>query len=206
VLRIGGNSLWGEYFQGSIDEVKVYNRALTATEVCNNFKAPLTCSASVPRQFILGDQTDEPWVDYRAQGVAQAFQAVPVKSGKVTQLKVFLDSTSTATSVQAAMYTDISDHPGTLVAQGTLNTLNLGAWNMITIPAASVTAGQPYWLAIMGLDGIIGIHDQVGSGTSVMERTSTRTVLTSLPTTWTPSTSIYRYLTNASMSIYGNGQ
>ena len=26
-LRIGGNVLWGEYFQGLIDEVRVYNRA-----------------------------------------------------------------------------------------------------------------------------------------------------------------------------------
>ena len=29
-LRIGGNSVWGEYFKGSIDEVRIYNRALTA--------------------------------------------------------------------------------------------------------------------------------------------------------------------------------
>jgi concanavalin A-like lectin/glucanase superfamily protein/matrixin len=32
-LRIGGNSIWGEYFAGVIDEVRIYNRALTATEV-----------------------------------------------------------------------------------------------------------------------------------------------------------------------------
>ena len=29
VLRIGGNGVWGEYFQGRIDEVRIYNRALT---------------------------------------------------------------------------------------------------------------------------------------------------------------------------------
>ena len=29
-LQIGGNTIWGEYFQGLIDEVRVYNRALTA--------------------------------------------------------------------------------------------------------------------------------------------------------------------------------
>ena len=28
-LRIGGNTIWGEYFAGRIDEVKLYNRALT---------------------------------------------------------------------------------------------------------------------------------------------------------------------------------
>jgi hypothetical protein len=32
-LRIGGNSVWGEYFAGLIDEVRVYNRALSATEI-----------------------------------------------------------------------------------------------------------------------------------------------------------------------------
>jgi hypothetical protein len=32
-LRIGGNSVWGEYFAGTIDEVRVYNRALTAAEI-----------------------------------------------------------------------------------------------------------------------------------------------------------------------------
>jgi len=32
-LRIGGNTIWGEYFNGLIDEVRVYNRALTAGEV-----------------------------------------------------------------------------------------------------------------------------------------------------------------------------
>ena len=29
-LRIGGNTIWGEYFDGRIDEVRVYNRALSA--------------------------------------------------------------------------------------------------------------------------------------------------------------------------------
>ena len=32
-LRIGGNSFWGEFFQGRIDDVRVYNRALSANEV-----------------------------------------------------------------------------------------------------------------------------------------------------------------------------
>jgi fibronectin type 3 domain-containing protein len=32
-LRIGGNSIWGEYFAGLIDNVRVYNRALSASEI-----------------------------------------------------------------------------------------------------------------------------------------------------------------------------
>ena len=32
-LRIGGNSVWSEWFAGLIDEVRVYNRALTPAEI-----------------------------------------------------------------------------------------------------------------------------------------------------------------------------
>lgn len=35
-LRIGGHSVWGEYCAGLIDEVRVYNRALTAAEVATD--------------------------------------------------------------------------------------------------------------------------------------------------------------------------
>jgi hypothetical protein len=33
VLHIGGNSVWSEWFKGQIDEVRIYNRALAASEV-----------------------------------------------------------------------------------------------------------------------------------------------------------------------------
>ena len=32
-LRIGGNAIWPEFFKGTIDEVRVYDRALTAAEI-----------------------------------------------------------------------------------------------------------------------------------------------------------------------------
>jgi hypothetical protein len=40
-LRIGGNAIWGEYFQGLIDEVRIYNRALTASEIQTDMNAPV---------------------------------------------------------------------------------------------------------------------------------------------------------------------
>ncbi|HEX7278699.1 MAG TPA: LamG-like jellyroll fold domain-containing protein [Solirubrobacterales bacterium] len=38
-LRIGGNAVWGDYFSGLIDEVRVYNRALTAAEITADMNA-----------------------------------------------------------------------------------------------------------------------------------------------------------------------
>lgn|SRR5574337_1113173 len=40
-LRIGGNSVWGEYFAGLIDEVRVYNRALSQTEIQTDMNTPM---------------------------------------------------------------------------------------------------------------------------------------------------------------------
>lgn len=40
-LRIGGDSVWGEYFSGLIDEVRVYNRALTAVEIQSDMVTPV---------------------------------------------------------------------------------------------------------------------------------------------------------------------
>lgn len=40
-LRIGGNLIWGEYFQGQIDEVRVYNRALTQAEILVDMTTPI---------------------------------------------------------------------------------------------------------------------------------------------------------------------
>src|ERR1700754_2106036 len=40
-LRIGGNAVWGEYFKGLIDEVRVYNRALSASEIGADMTRPV---------------------------------------------------------------------------------------------------------------------------------------------------------------------
>jgi hypothetical protein len=40
-LRIGGNSIWGEWFAGQIDEVRVYDKALTAAQIQADMAAPV---------------------------------------------------------------------------------------------------------------------------------------------------------------------
>ena len=41
VLRIGGNSVWSEFFAGRIDEIRIYNRALTPAEIASDMVAPI---------------------------------------------------------------------------------------------------------------------------------------------------------------------
>jgi hypothetical protein len=40
-LRIGGNTVWAEWFLGRIDDVRVYNRALTQTEIQTDLNTPV---------------------------------------------------------------------------------------------------------------------------------------------------------------------
>jgi hypothetical protein len=40
-LRIGGNASWGEHFTGLIDDVRIYNRALTLAEVQGDMNTPV---------------------------------------------------------------------------------------------------------------------------------------------------------------------
>ena len=40
-LRIGGNSVWGEFFQGVIDNVRIYKSALTAAQIQANMNIPI---------------------------------------------------------------------------------------------------------------------------------------------------------------------
>jgi chitodextrinase len=40
-LRIGGNNVWGEWFQGQIDELRIYNRALSVIELQADMNTPI---------------------------------------------------------------------------------------------------------------------------------------------------------------------
>jgi PKD repeat protein len=203
VLRIGGNSVWGEFFKGYIDEVRIYNRALTATEINYNLAASTAGATNENTQnLILGNMNEEPWVDTQRQGRAQAFRAVAEKSGAVNSLQVYLDASTTATKLVAGIYSNNNGKPSNLIAQGSITSLQLDAWNSVTIPNASVTAGQKYWIAILGPDGQIGFLDQYGSGQGKMVMSSSRR-LTSLPNSWTSLSGAD--INDASMSVYGTG-
>ena len=40
-LRIGGNNVWGEWFAGQIDDLRIYNRALSAGEIATDMTTPV---------------------------------------------------------------------------------------------------------------------------------------------------------------------
>ncbi len=47
-LRIGGNDIWGEYFAGLIDNIRIYNRALSIAEIKTDMHTPIGGSIVTP--------------------------------------------------------------------------------------------------------------------------------------------------------------
>jgi hypothetical protein len=47
-LSIGGDSVWKQYFQGRIDEVRIYNRALSASEIQADMDTPINLLHNLP--------------------------------------------------------------------------------------------------------------------------------------------------------------
>jgi hypothetical protein len=44
-LRFGGNQVWNEWFKGSLDEIRIYNRALSPAEIVQDRDAAVSASA-----------------------------------------------------------------------------------------------------------------------------------------------------------------
>jgi uncharacterized repeat protein (TIGR03803 family) len=52
-LRIGGNSVWGEYFSGLIDEVRIYGLALSPADILRDMNMPIAHEAEPPTVSIV---------------------------------------------------------------------------------------------------------------------------------------------------------
>lgn len=171
-LKIGGNTGWGEYFKGSIDEIRIYNRALSATEIATDMNTGIVKSS--PPKLLLGNQTLGSVSDSLAQGLAAAFQTTVSVTGQITSLPV--DAGSASTKLIAGIYKVNNGHPGALLAQDTLSAPVAGAWNKVLLPATAVSAGTKYWVAILSSSGMLKFRDKVGS-TAQPSETSTSTTL-----------------------------
>ena len=197
-LRLGGNSVWGEFFKGRIDEVRIYNSALSATEIQTDMSTSVATSS--PPLTLVGTKTVGSVTDSNPQGKAEAFRTTAATTGVVTSLSVYVDSGSTATKLVAGLYTDSNGHPGTRLARGTLSSPGSGGWKKVAIPPVSINAGSKYWIALLGPSGVLRFRDAAG-GTGQPGETSAQTTLTTLPSTWTSGT-VYN---SGPLSAYGAG-
>ena len=145
--------------------------------------APTNLLQQASAQVLLGAQTIETSVDSNTLGKAEAFQTTANLSGSVGTLTVYLDSKSTATKLYLGLYGDNNGHPGALLTQGSSTNLTAGAWNTVSVPAASVITGTRYWIALLGTTSGTPFFRDRASGSCKSEG-SAQSGLASLPATW----------------------
>ena len=159
---------------------------VTATSVADpssSASATVNVTSAVSGDVLLGDDKAEAQVDSSAAGEAAAFQAMAKASGSLKSLVIYLDSTTTVSQLVAGVYADAGGRPGLLLSQGSNSQLRAGAWNSVSLPATTVVAGTPYWIAILGTPaGTLAYRDSRGSCAS---EASAQSSLTSLPSSWT---------------------
>ena len=152
-LMIGGNTMWGEYFAGLIDEVRIYNRALSAAEIQSDMNAAVTPP---------GPDTTAPTVSLTAPVPGQVAGQVAITASAtdnigVTSVQFLLDSLSLGAADTAAPFTltwdstTVTNGTHTLAAiardaagnQTTSATLSVNVRNDLTAPTVSISAPAP---------------------------------------------------------------
>jgi outer membrane protein assembly factor BamB len=159
----------------------------------------VTLNITTAGAVLFGDQSIELQRDSNSRGTAEAFQTTASVSGTLGSIVVFVDSSSTATTVSMGLYKDNNDHPGALVTQGNATQLTPGAWNTIAVSPAGITAGTNYWIAILGTGSGTPFFRDRARG-SCKSESSLQTALTSLPATWS-SGGLY---SDCPISAYGH--
>ena len=188
-LRIGGNSIWNEWFAGAIDEVRIYNRALDADEIAIDMTTPI--AAFQPRPPVAPPLLGEPHVMLDSNplvraGFAEAYPTRVSAGGNVDHIRVFADQGTTAARLFAGIYSDGGGHPGTLLTSGVLAGPVAGAWNTVTVPAVQLDGGATVWVAVLGRGGLLGYRDRCCTASSpVPTESNADTALTALPAQWT---------------------
>ncbi len=114
-LRIGGNAVWGEWFTGQIDEVRVYNRALTAAEVVTDStsaSSPDTVPPTTPTGLSATGGVNAVHLTWNPSTDNQTTPTYEVHRSTVSGFSP-VASTRVAGGVTATAYTDTPLDPGT---------------------------------------------------------------------------------------------
>jgi len=186
-LRIGGNPAAADWFSGLIDEVRLYDRALSADEIVTDMN--LSVVATHPPVAVLGDNASPDRFAPLAMGTVQATQTQATHGALLDQLSIELDARSGSGPLLLGLYADNQGHPGTLLASGRISNPRPGERNVVPVKAMQLSANAVYWLAI--LHPYSSSDSAIVPGTGLLSgliEVSLSTTLTDLPPVWREGT------------------
>ncbi len=153
-LRIGGNSLWGEFFQGRIDEIRVYNRALNVAEIQTDMATTVEGASDSPTVAIT-----EPSEGATVAGTVNITATASDNIG-VVGVQFLLDGANLGAELTTAPYTMLW---GTTTATGGPHTLTARARD----GDGNSTTSQPVSVAVQNNPVPGNFQDEVVIGTGL---------------------------------------
>jgi chitodextrinase len=139
-LQIGGDGIYGQYFQGMIDEVRVYNVALTAAQIQSDMNTPIgigsvdTQPATVPNGVMTS-------ADSSAQ-VTIRWNASSDSGGSVAGYRVYRNGTLVATT-QSTSYSDNGLNPSAQYCYTVVAFDSAGNSSSVSAQACATTPTSP---------------------------------------------------------------
>jgi hypothetical protein len=141
-LRIGGNGVWGEYFSGLIDEVRVYSRALSVAEIQSDMATPLAPGTT----------------DTIPPAVTSALPGGSVRAGLLSKVTVIFSEPVQASTI-AGSTIDLRDAANVHVTATV--SYNAATRTATLTPASPLTNGVLYRATVKG--GASGVKDIAGN-------------------------------------------
>ena len=167
-LQIGGDSIYGQYFNGLIDEVRIYNVALTQAQIQSDMNTPI--GASTPSPAVTLSSTSVVFGN-QATGTTSTAQPVTITNTGAASLAIAGIAVTGANSADFAQ----TNNCGTSLAPGANCTISITFTPTTTgtrVAAVAITDNAPLSPQTINLTG-------TGVGFSVSPRV---TVLTSTMT------------------------
>ena len=167
-LRFGGNNVWGEYFTGRLDEVRVYNRALSEAEIQTDMN---TAVGGTPPPDATGP----------AVAITSHTNNQTVTSSPITVAGTASDSGLGNNGISSVTVNGVAATGGTATGAATANwnqsvALNPGA-NTITVVGRDASAAQNPTTASITVN--YNPPDTTGPAVAITSHTNNQTVTSS---------------------------
>jgi hypothetical protein len=175
VLQIGG-SQFGEYFKGLIDEVRIYNKALSATEIQTAYQqdsggtsptvSPVIPGTNQPFSFSLANSGNKSvvagssvtnsiaaaLVSGTSQTVSFGVSGLPSGANGSFSSTSCTPACSTVLNISSSTSTPAGNFPITITSTGGDVTKTTAFTLSVTVPTPTNTSGATYWVAKTGSD------------------------------------------------------
>jgi glucose/arabinose dehydrogenase/PKD repeat protein len=138
-LRFGGNGVWGEWFAGRLDEIRVYNRALTQAELQADAATPVSCGGAPPPAPALSVSKSSLSFTATQGGANPAAQTAEVTNTGSGSL----DFTATESASWLTVAPASGSAPATLTATPSIAGLAPGTYTTAITVAAAGATGSP---------------------------------------------------------------